>query len=261
MRLDDVEITRALVDSFFKKFLAYTEVDVAIVGGGPAGLCAAYNLAKNKIKVALFERKLSIGGGMWGGGMMFNHIVVSEGGKRILDELKIKSQKYKKGYYIADAVEGVSILCSQAVKAGTKIFNLMSAEDVMMEKGRVTGLVLNWSAVEMAHLHVDPLSIRAKYVMDASGHPAEVANIIVKKIGNQLNTSTGGILGEKSMWAEVGEKAVVENSKEIYPGVWVAGMAANAVYGAHRMGPIFGGMLLSGEKVAKELMKRLKVKR
>ena len=261
MKLDDVEITRALVDSFFKKFLAYTEVDVAIVGGGPAGLCAAYNLAKNKIKVALFERKLSIGGGMWGGGMMFNHIVVSEGGKRILDELKIKSQKYKKGYYIADAVEGASTLCSQAVGAGAKVFNLISIEDVMMEKGRVTGLVLNWSAVEMAHLHVDPLSIRAKYVVDASGHPAEVANIIVKKIGNQLNTSTGGILGEKSMWAEVGEKAVVENSKEIYPGVWVTGMAANAVYGAHRMGPIFGGMLLSGEKVAKELIKRLKVKR
>jgi thiamine thiazole synthase len=261
MKLDDVEITRALVDSFYKKFLAYTEMDVAIVGGGPAGLCAAYNLAKNKFKVALYERKLSIGGGMWGGGMMFNHIVVGDKGKRILDDLKVKSQKYKKGYYTADAVEGVSTLCSQAVKAGAKVFNLMSVEDVMMEKGRVTGLVLNWSAVEMSHLHVDPLSVRAKYVVDASGHPAEVANIIVNKFGNQLNTSTGGILGEKSMWAEVGEKAVVENSKEIYPGVWVAGMAANAVYGAHRMGPIFGGMLLSGEKVAKELIKKLKAKR
>lgn len=258
MRLDDVEITRALIESFYKKFLEYTEVDVAIVGGGPAGLCAAYNLAKNKIKVALFERKLSIGGGMWGGGMMFNQIVVGETGKRILDELEVGCEKHKEGYFTADAVEAVSTLCSRAVRAGTKIFNLMSMEDVMIEKEKVTGLVLNWSAVELASLHVDPLSIRAKYVVDGTGHPAEVAHIIVKKLGPQLNTSTGGILGEKSMWAEVGEKAVVENSKEIYPGVWVVGMAANAVYGAHRMGPIFGGMLLSGEKVARELIKRLK---
>jgi thiamine thiazole synthase len=34
-------------------------------------------------------------------------------------------------------------------------------------------------------------------------------------------------------------------------------MAANATYGGPRMGPIFGGMFLSGEKVAKELVDRL----
>ena len=50
--------------------------------------------------------------------------------------------------------------------------------------------------------------------------------------------------------ADAGEKAIVENTREIYPGVYVAGMVCNAVYGAPRMGPIFGGMLLSGKKVA-----------
>jgi thiamine thiazole synthase len=34
-------------------------------------------------------------------------------------------------------------------------------------------------------------------------------------------------------------------------------MCANAVIGAPRMGPVFGGMLLSGEKVAKELLKKI----
>jgi thiamine thiazole synthase len=34
-------------------------------------------------------------------------------------------------------------------------------------------------------------------------------------------------------------------------------MCANAVFGNPRMGPIFGGMLLSGEKVAKELIKKI----
>ena len=38
----------------------------------------------------------------------------------------------------------------------------------------------------------------------------------------------------------------------------VAGMAANATAGGPRMGPIFGGMLLSGEKVAQLIIKRLK---
>jgi thiamine thiazole synthase len=35
-------------------------------------------------------------------------------------------------------------------------------------------------------------------------------------------------------------------------------MAANNAFGGPRMGPIFGGMLLSGEKVADILIKRLK---
>ena len=121
---------------------------------------------------------------------------------------------------------------------------------VMLENETVCGLVLNWSAVEVANLHVDPLTIRAKYLVEATGHPAELVKIIVKKIGPKLLTSTGDILGEKPMWADKGEKEVVENSKEVYPNVYVVGMAANAVYGSHRMGPIFGGMLLSGKQSA-----------
>ena len=46
------------------------------------------------------------------------------------------------------------------------------------------------------------------------------------------------------------KKSILNNTKEVYSGVYVAGMAANAVFGDHRMGPIFGGMLLSGQKAA-----------
>lgn len=258
MKLDDVVITKAIVEGFYKKFLEYSDVDVAIAGAGPAGLCAAYYLAKEKVKVAVYERKLSIGGGMWGGGMMFNELVVGEEGKRLLEEIEVGYRSYQKGYYTADAVECISTLCSKAVKAGAKVFNLISVEDVMLEDESVCGLVLNWSAVELANLHVDPLTIRAKYLVEATGHPAELVKIIVKKIGPKLFTSTGDIVGEGPMWADRGEKEVVENSKEVFPNVYVVGMAANAVYGSHRMGPIFGGMLLSGEKVAKEILKKLK---
>jgi thiazole biosynthesis enzyme len=258
MKLDDVLITRAIVETFTKKFLEYSDSDVAIAGAGPAGLCAAYYLASAGAKVAVFERKLSIGGGMWGGGMMFNEIVVGAEGKTVLDELEIGSKSYQPGYFTADAVECVSTLCSKATRAGAKIFNLMSVEDVMLDAEKVCGLVLNWSAVEMANLHVDPLTIRTKYLIEATGHPTELVKIMVRKLGAKLLTSTGDILGEKSMCADLGERQVVENTREAYPHVYVVGMAANAVFGSHRMGPIFGGMLLSGRKAAKEILEKLK---
>ena len=183
---------------------------------------------------------------------MFNKIVVQAEGKELLDEFGISTTQYQKGYYVADAVELASTLCSQTVKAGAKIFNLLSVEDVVIrEADRVSGLVLNWSSVSAANLHIDPLAIRAKLVIDATGHDCEICRLVIEKVGGKLPTATGKIIGEKSMWAEIGEKKVPENTKEVYPGLIVAGMAAIAVFGSPRMGPIFGGMLLSGKKAAK----------
>ncbi|MCK9572597.1 MAG: sulfide-dependent adenosine diphosphate thiazole synthase [Candidatus Omnitrophica bacterium] len=256
MQLDEIKISRAIIESYSKKLVKAMDVDVAIVGAGPAGMVCGYYLAKAGKHVVLFERKLSVGGGMWGGGIMFNEIVFQESSKKILDEFGIRTRQFEKGYYLADSIETVSTICSKAVKAGLKIFNLLSAEDVMIRQKRVSGLVLNWSAVQMANLHVDPITMRAKFVVDATGHPAEVARIIEKKSGIRLNTKSGKLMGEQSMWAEVGEKSIVKNSKQVCPGFYVCGMCANAVIGGPRMGPIFGGMLLSGEKVAKELIRK-----
>jgi len=256
MRLDEIKISRGIIESYSEKLIKALDVDVAIVGGGPAGMVCGYYLAKAGKRVVLFERKLSVGGGMWGGGIMFNEIVFQESAKRILNEFGIKTRQFEKGYYLSDSIETVSTICSKAVKSGLKIFNLLSVEDVMIREKRVCGLVLNWTAVEMANLHVDPITMRAKFVVDATGHPAEVARIIEKKSGIRLKTRSGKLMGEQSMWAEVGEDTIVRNSKEVCSGFYVCGMCANAVFGGPRMGPIFGGMLLSGEKVAKELLRK-----
>ncbi len=257
--MDEVIISKAITESYVKDLLEAMELDVAIVGAGPAGMTAAYYLAKEEIKTAIFERKLSIGGGIWGGGMMFNKIVVQDEGKEILDEFGITTIEYQKGYYVAGAVELASTLCSLAVKAGAKIFNLISVEDVVIrEADRVSGLVLNWSSVPLANLHVDPLAIRSKLVIDATGHGCEICRLITEKVGGRLRTATGNIIGEKSMWAELGERQAVENTREVYPGLIAAGMAATAVFGSPRMGPIFGGMLLSGRKAAKLAIELLK---
>jgi thiamine thiazole synthase len=134
MTLNEVTITKAIIDRFSQKSMEYTEVDTAIVGGGPSGLVAAYFLAKSGKKVALFERKLSIGGGMWGGGMMFNEIVVQEEAREILDLFGIAVQEYEPGYYTADAIECVTTIASQSMKAGAKIFNCMSVDVSLIGK-------------------------------------------------------------------------------------------------------------------------------
>jgi thiazole biosynthesis enzyme len=261
MELDDIEISRAIIDNYYKKLLDSLELDVALVGAGPSNLIAGIILGEKGIKTAVFESKLSPGGGVWGGGMMFNEVVVQNKALHLLDKIGVEYGEKKKGYYTADSVELASTLISKCVKARVKIFNLIKVVDVMFreEKGnkRVNGLVLQWSPIEHIKLHVDPLAIRAKYVVDGTGHPAEVCSIVSGKIGAVLKTSTGKVIGESSMWADRGEELTVENTSEVFSGLFVAGMAANAVMGAPRMGPIFGGMLRSGEKVAGLISKKL----
>lgn len=208
-------------------------------------------------KVVIFERKLSIGGGMWGGGMTFPVIVVQEASKSLLEEANIKVTEEDLGYYSADSIEAITKLCASTIDAGVRIFNTISVEDVLISQKKINGFVINWSAIECAGLHVDPLSIRAQYCIDATGHAAEICKIVRKKVG-PLQTSSGEIEEERSMCADSGEKTVVENTKEVYPGLFAVGMCANAVFGAHRMGPIFGGMLLSGKKAAETILRKLK---
>ncbi len=256
--LDEKMITEAIIERYFQKLRENLSIDVAVVGGGPSGLVCSYFVAKSGFKVSLFERKLSIGGGMWGGGMMFNEIVVQKEGRRILDEFEIRSHPYGEDYFTADSIEAVSSLCSKTVKSGVTIFNLISAEDLLLKQNRVAGLVLNWTAVEMANLHVDPLTVQSKFVVDATGHATEVVAILQKKNEVRLFTETGKIVGEKSLWAEAAERDTMNNTREVYPGLYVTGMAANATFGSYRMGPIFGGMLLSGEKAASLIVEELR---
>jgi len=250
--LDEVTITKAIVEDFMKTFVEHTDVDVTIAGAGPSGMVAAKYLAEKGVKVVIFEQKLSVGGGMWGGGMMFPRIVVQDEAKHVLDDFEINYWEHKDGYFLANSIEVVGKLASKAIAAGAEIFNLMSVEDVVIRGDKITGVVINWRAAELAKLHVDPLSIRSKVVIDATGHSAEVCRVVERKIPGALK-----VVGEKPMWAEVGEKFLLDATKEVYPGLIVTGMAANAVTGGPRMGPIFGGMMLSGEKAAKLALSKL----
>jgi thiazole biosynthesis enzyme len=258
MELDDITISRAIIEDFSRTLLEFTDVDCAVVGAGPSGLVCAACVAQAGAKVGVYERKLSVGGGMWGGGMMFPRIVVQAEALPILDEFGIRYREYMPGYYIAKPVEAVGRLAAAASCAGAEFFNMTTVEDVLIKHdGAVSGLVINWTAVEMAGLHVDPLTIGATTVVDATGHEAAVSRIVQRKVAGKAFNRGLGVAGEKSMWADAGERELLESTREIFPGLYVAGMAANAVTGGHRMGPVFGGMLLSGKLAAQKVKEKL----
>ncbi len=251
------KITAAIVSRFFEKLKANLSVDVAIVGAGPSGLIAARDLALAGKKVALFEKKLAPGGGVWGGGMLMNEIVFQEDALPILDDFSIAHRSAGDGYFTADSVEMAAGLIFGALKAGAAIFNAVSVEDIVFHDNAVAGVVINWTPVSLMKMHVDPLVVLSRAVVDGTGHPAEVVSLAAKKAGVRLDTETGGIMGEKPMWVERGEKSTVENTGRLYPGLYASGMAANNVHGGFRMGPIFGGRFLSGRKLARLILEDL----
>ena len=256
MQIDEIRTSKLILTGYAKKLENALSVDVAIAGGGPSGLVAAYDLARAGKKVVVFEKRLSPGGGMWGGAMGFNELAVEKDVADILEEMGIR-YRVEGNDIIADSVEATGALIYNAVHAGATILNIMNIEDVAIRDNRVMGLVINWTTIELAKLIVDPLVIEARAVVEGTGHDCHIAKLIVKH-GFKLNTSTGGIIGEGAMWAEKGEAFVVENTKSIFPGVYAAGMAACGIFGGPRMGPIFGGMLKSGRKVAKIILDALR---
>jgi thiamine thiazole synthase len=142
-----------------------------------------------------------------------------------------------------------------AINAGAKIINSIHIEDVIYRENplRIEGVVIQWSAVIMSDLHVDPLFVSSRAVVDATGHDAEVLQIVARK----LPESKIVLIGEKSAYSEHAEKVVDECTGKVMPGLYVAGMAVATLHGLPRMGPIFSSMLLSGKRVAEIIAKDL----
>ena len=183
--------------------------------------------------------------------MLMNEVVVQDDAAEILHEFGITTVSLGNGYNTADSVEMASGLIFGARKAGAVIFNAMSVEDVVAHNGVICGVVINWNPVRRLDMHVDPLVVTSRALLDGTGHPSEIVAKVVNKAGMKVDSPTGGIVGEKPMWMEDGERTTVENTMRLCPGLYASGMAANNVQGGFRMGPIFGGMLKSGRKIAR----------
>jgi thiamine thiazole synthase len=190
--------------------------------------------------------------------MLFHKIVVQSPADEVLREIGCLLRRVKENVYVADTSDMMAKLASKTIDAGARIILGITVEDLIYRSPppKIVGVVIQWTAVSMAGLHVDPLAVKSKAVIDCTGHDAEVLSIASKKIP-ELNLS---VPGEKSLWSSKAEKLTVENTGEVCSGLYVAGMAAAALKQTPRMGPIFGGMIMSGRKIAELVAEQIRKK-
>lgn len=254
--VDEAVITSSIIRKATEDLLNHVNSDVIVAGAGPSGLVAAKYLAEAGLKSLVFERKFSFGGGIGGGGMQFHKVVIQSPAEKISEEVGCKLEPIEKNIFIVDTSDLIAKLASGAINAGAKIILGITVEDLVYRSDpnpRIVGVVVQWSPIILSGLHVDPMAFKSKAVIDCTGHDAEVLTIASRKIP-ELNIQ---VTGEKSMWASSGENLVVENTKEICDGLYAAGLAVSALHKTPRMGPIFGGMLLSGKKIAELIIEKL----
>ena len=250
----EVEITKAIANEFHSVLIDRAESDVIIIGAGPAGLTAGRELSTMGFKVLIVEQNNYLGGGYWLGGYMMNPVTVREPAQKIWDELGIPYKKVSEGLYLTPGPHAVSKLIAGACDSGVKFLNLTKFDDLVLKKGRVSGVVVNWmpvSALPRNITCVDPIAFESKMVIDASGHDS----VAVKRLVDRNLVEWKGM---DPMWVENGEEHVVEKTGEIFPGLVIAGMSVTETYGLARMGPTFGSMLFSGKKAAEVTAAKIK---
>lgn len=188
-----------------------------------------------------------------------NKFTVRAPAQEILDELDVPYSISSPGLYVADAPHACCKLIGATCDAGAKFLNLTFVEDLIVrEDNRVAGVVVNWSPIIYLPKEVsalDPVPLETKVVIDATGHDA----CVVRKLERRGMLK---LVGEGALWIEKSEDAVVEHTGEVYPGLIATGMAVASVYGLPRMGPTFGGMLVSGKQAAKiaiEIVQQMEV--
>jgi thiamine thiazole synthase len=275
------DVTRAIVGSYMEQFDDYVESDVIVVGAGPAGLSCAKTLAENDVKTLVLERNNYLGGGFWLGGFLMNKLTARAPAQEIWDEQDVDYEEYEdaEDLYIADAPHACSAAIKDACEAGAVFQNMTEFKDlVIREQGKVRGAVINWtpvSALPREITCVDPIAIESKILVDATGHQAEPltklhergyvrvpgferAGIETYEDAQEFNTHAGhDSPAHDSMWVGKSEDAVVEHTGKVYDGLYMTGMSVCTAFSLPRMGPTFGGMLVSGRECGKQIAREL----
>jgi len=256
--ISEIQVTKTIVTEFLDDFIQnILDSDVVVVGSGPCGVAAAKYCAEKGLKTVMIERNLYAGGGMWQGGYLMPKNTVGAPANKILEDCGVNLKDAGNGLYVCDSFEMVSKMLASACNAGVKLLNSTNVDDIILKDDHVDGVVIQWfPAKQMPPFMtcMDPIAIRSKVVIDATGHDS----FLVKRLSEQR----AGIPVPKgcgSLWVDEAEKQTVELTHEIYPGLIVAGMSATSTYGAPRMGPIFGGMLLAGKKAAELAYEKIRM--
>lgn len=253
-------VAREMTRRYMMDMITHADTDVVIVGAGSAGLSCAYELSKNPdVKVAIVEQSVSPGGGAWLGGQLFSAMVVRKPAHLFLDEIGVPYDELEDYVVIKHAALFTSTIMSKVLaRPNVKLFNAVAAEDLIIKNERVSGVVTNWALVSMNHdtqSCMDPNVMEAKVVVSSCGHDGPFGATGVKRL-----KSVGMIdkvPGMKALDMNAAEDAMVRLTREIVPGMIVAGMEVAEIDGSPRMGPTFGAMMVSGQKAAHLALKAL----
>jgi len=257
------EVSREMTTRYMKDMYDFADSDVIIAGAGSAGLVAAYELSKHpNVRVALIEQSVAPGGGAWLGGQLFSSMIVRKPADKFLDELEIPYEEKENHVVIKHAALFTSTIMSKVLKApNVKLFNATAIEDLIIKKGKVSGVVTNWTLVTLNHgtqSCMDPNVMEGKVLISACGHDGPMGASGVKRLQNIGMVEHVPGMGCLDMSAA--EDAIVRGTKEIVPGMIVAGMEVAELEGAPRMGPTFGAMMISGQKAAHIALDSLGIK-
>jgi len=136
--------------------------------------------------------------------------------------------------------------------------NETAVEDLIIHQDfrgdqRVAGVVTNWTLVALNHdtqSCMDPNTITAPIVITATGHDGPMGAFSAKRL------VSAGLLKElgnmRGLDMNRAEPAIVNGTREVVPGLIMAGMELSEHDGSNRMGPTFGAMIASGIKAAHE---------
>nr|GFA53056.1 thiamine thiazole synthase, chloroplastic-like [Tanacetum cinerariifolium] len=125
-------------------------------------------------------------GGAWLGGQLFSAMVVHKPAHHFLDELDIEYDEQEDYVVIKQAALFTSTIMSKLLaRPNVKLFNAVAAEDLIIQEGRVAGVVTNWALVTMNHdiqPCIDPNVMEAKVVVSSCGHDGLMGATGVKRL-------------------------------------------------------------------------------
>ncbi|KAG6890629.1 hypothetical protein C0995_006605 [Termitomyces sp. Mi166 len=231
--IEESQVARAMIKRYFNTMYERSVSDVVIIGAGSAGLSCAWQLATMRPEII---RKPADG---------------------LLRELGVEYEDEGGFVVVKHAALFTSTLLSQVLaKPNVTLFNATAVEDLIVHEDfrgeqRVAGVVINWTLVALNHdtqSCMDPNTITAPIIISATGHDGPMGAFSAKRlISAGLKKELGNMRGLDMNRAE---PTIVNNTREVFPGLIFAGMELSEHDGSNRMGPTFGAMIASGIKAA-----------
>jgi len=266
--IEEAQVSRAMIKRYFNTMYERAISDVVIVGAGSAGLSCAYHLAKSKpdLKITIIEANVAPGGGAWLGGQLMTPMVIRKPAETLLDEVGVPYEDEGNFVVVKHAALFTSTILSKVLMMpNVALMNATAVEDLIIlpdplnpSSQRVAGVVTNWTLVALNHdtqCCMDPNVITAPVIISATGHDGPMGAFSAKRL-----VSTGLVkeLGNmRCLDMNRAEPNIVNGTREVVPGLIMAGMELSEHSGMNRMGPTFGAMIASGKKAAIEAMKIL----